>query len=265
MHARKWLVMLCLSASVIVASCGGGAENELSDADRSETPQATQPPKSTRTVVASPTPRPTTAPIPPTPTSAPETILLVEQGFYQIADASEFDVTWFALLENHSQRAANFFRVQALLFDDAGVLLSTSEDYVYLWGSQTGVATSSATVPRSAVRLEVRVGEPRSRDAVQTQAFPTVGNVEVIRDRFYGAIRGLVQSPWDADVEDLSVVCLGRDGTGSVVVAEASFLALLPAGASAVGECDFIEDELLAKIAAAEMHVMWTSITDVAN
>lgn len=100
---------------------------------------------------------------------------------------------------------------------------------------------------------------------MQTQAFPTVGNVEVIRDRFYGAIRGLVQSPWDADVEDLSVVCLGRDGTGSVVVAEASFLALLPAGASAVGECDFIEDELLAKIAAAEMHVMWTSITDVAN
>lgn len=208
-----------------------------------------------------PTPKPTA-----TPTPAPKEVVKLDEGFVarQNSYNNEYTHHWYVILENPSERAAERVRVRALFYDADGVLLGTDDMYAHLWAKQrTAVTGLGAWLASPAERMEVRIdGTPRWVD-VQTEEFPTVSDVEIVRERFSGALRGRITSPWNKDVTDLRLVCILRDSEGTLLEVETSFLELLPAGATAVGDCSLWDDEVVNAAATGEMYVNWTSITSV--
>ena len=251
-------VALALALVACSSSEKAAIEADTESAAASETAaEATKESSPTNT----PTPKPTA-----TPTPAPKDLVKLDEGFVsrQSSYNNEYVHSWYVILENPSEKAADGVRVRALFYDANGVLLGTDDTYAHLWAKQrTAVTGLGASLAAPADRMEVRIdGSGRFVD-VQTELFPTVSDVEIVRERFGGALRGRITSPWNRDVADLRLICILRDSEDTPVAVETAFLDLLPASTTAVGECSFWEDEVLNTAASGEMFVNWTSITEV--
>ena len=176
---------------------------------------------------------------------------------------SEYRHDWMVMLTNESEKLADFVKVQALFFDDANVLLTTSEDYAYVWPGQTSPASGYDSLAVRAARMEVRVEASPRFSEVKTQLYPTVTESQIVRERFSTKVVGKATSPWTTTVENLSVVCVLRDSGGGFVGVESSFLDLFPGGVTAVVECPYLLSSAADAAVTAEMYLVLSSLSKV--
>jgi hypothetical protein len=256
-----------LLAAMLTAGCTNDSASQI-DALETPTPEATAA-EATATNTSAPDPTPTNTPRPtprPTPTPIPENISLGESGFAYYTDSSGSRYGgWFVEVRNESPVRGVHVHLQAVFYDDAGIVIETDTTRAGLFpGQEITIGEGFVSFPAAPVHMEVRQRDVEFFDA-QTDAVLEVRDAAFEPGRFGSNITGIVSSPYSADLERPHVLCIAFDSAGDVLAVATDRLDLLPAGGSARAECRLSSGYALGGLSYVEIHAYFGWLTSIVD
>jgi hypothetical protein len=217
---------------VAIASGGGSDTSEKASKSSGETHSS---------VVSNRTPIATT----PTTTAVQHEVKITGNGFTQLPPNSigTSYVSYGVVVQNPSDDIATRVSLNVAFYNDAGVVVKADSPTIdVILPGQTAAYGDSLQVA-GATRMEVQalVGSWQT-SSTTTGAFTASGVSTVARDYLGLQTNATLSSTFAKDLKEVVAVAIYRDGNGTIVGGDRTFVDFVPAGGSAAVEISDFSD-----------------------